>query len=53
LREFLGNNNGMRRSVIGRRKNRSRFVRIPAAVALMTCLLLSLLFSVAFWVMNR
>jgi PAS domain S-box-containing protein len=32
LREFLGNNNGMRRGVIGRRKNRSRFVRIPAAV---------------------
>jgi len=32
LREFLGNNNGMRCGVIGRRKNRSRFVRIPAAV---------------------
>ena len=32
LREFLGNNNGMRHGVIGRRKNRSRFVRIPAAV---------------------
>ena len=32
LREFLGNNNGMRRGVIGRRKNRSRFVGIPAAV---------------------
>src|SRR6202011_5760121 len=32
LREFLGNNNGMRRGVIGRRKNRSGFVRIPAAV---------------------
>src|ERR1700726_4965792 len=30
LLEFLGNNNGMRRGVIGRRKNRSRFVRIPA-----------------------
>jgi DNA-binding CsgD family transcriptional regulator len=32
LRELLGNNNGMRRGVISRRKNRCRFVRIPVAV---------------------
>ena len=32
LRKFLGKNNSVRRGVIGRGKNRSGLVRIPAAV---------------------